>query len=455
MNQDKTNLQENWWLHLQGERVYYLQCGGTKLRFVIDEVDYLYDTGYRIINVFVPYHGHDPAVDGPPSYCGLAPIDYYNVDPAYGTNEEWAELIDKAHTKGMAVIMWINLGYTSPKSEYWVQAQLDKKNAVHSIYSDSFYWSETGEERLPEYFRWIFDEVSGYYYAAIWGKNPQFDWSKEPWPEEAKKVLRYWLDTGVDGFVVDAAGFYLNMTPVQEIEIVTGIPAEYGNKFLLPEGVEGGAPGYWIGLQGYTHVFDNDVTDWDDETAIAPAIRDNDPSYLEHHFQQVRDQAVELGGGAYTYNGARGALKGDQRQHVLQAAVHVGAGIHMQIDGLVTHNRLWRDTREGIDNVFNAANINPALAPGTRRQHIPTSNDTKYYAVLRTSMDGKQQILAVFNFQDSEQTITVDLSVTGITAQQIPVDLVNSMGAAKITSESYSILLPPYGFAFLPVDIGE
>jgi hypothetical protein len=75
MNQDKTNLPENWWLHLQGERVYYLQCGGTKLRFVIDEVDYLYDTGYRIINVFVPYHGHDPAVDGPPYGFAFLPVD--------------------------------------------------------------------------------------------------------------------------------------------------------------------------------------------------------------------------------------------------------------------------------------------------------------------------------------------------------------------------------------------
>jgi hypothetical protein len=70
-------------------------------------------------------------------------------------------------------------------------------------------------------------------------------------------------------------------------------------------------------------------------------------------------------------------------------------------------------------------------------------------------MDGMQHILAVFNFQDSEQSITVDLSDTGITSKQIPVDLVDSKDTAEITGESYSILLPPYGFVFFSVDVGE
>lgn len=450
MSATSSKLPDKWWLHLQGERVYYLMCGGVKLKYVIGEIDYLYDAGYRILNIFVPYHG-EPGIDGPPSYCGLAPLDYYNVDPTYGTNEEWAELIETAHAKGMAVIMWINLGYTSLQAEYWEQAQHDQANGVRSKYSRSFYWSTTGKERLPRYFRWIYDDVTGQYYAARWGQNPQYDWGQDAWPPEAEKVLRHWLDTGVDGFVIDAAHDYLHLGLEQEQAIITGIPASYGNRFILPEGTSGGNPKYWIGTQGYTHVFDNVVTDWDDETYAAPAIRRHNPSYIERHLQQVRDVAVTLGGGSYSTNGVRGTLRGDQRQHILQAAVLVGTGVLMQIDGLVTYNLLWADTRSGIDKVFQAANTNPALAPGASREQVPTNDDTKYYAVMRTTMDGTQHVLNIFNFQDTEQTITVNLAGSGITVPQTPVDLLNGGNAPDITDASYTVRLPSYGFVFCGV----
>jgi len=165
-----SELLDKWWLHLQGERVYYLQCGGAKLSFVIGEVDYLYDSGYRVINVFVPYHGEKPATDGAPSYCGLAPINYYNVDPSHGSNEEWAELIETAHTKGMALMTWINLGYTSSMSDYWRQAQEDKAAGLATKHSNSFIWLDEESQLTDDVASSAYSEIAGSWYRTAWGQ---------------------------------------------------------------------------------------------------------------------------------------------------------------------------------------------------------------------------------------------------------------------------------------------
>jgi len=441
--QSKNHLPDQWWYHLQGEWIYMLMCGGATLNYVIDEVAPLYESGYRVINVFVPYHG-ELGEDAPPSYCGLAPIDYYNVDPKYGTNEEWTELIEKAHAQGMAVIMWLNLGYTSLESDYWAQAQQDKINGIASVYVESFVWSDSGEEPLPEWHRWIYDDYTDWYYAASWGKNPQYDWSSSAWHAEAEKVLRHWLDSGVDGFVLDAVGYYTYLTPEVERQILTNIPADYGNKFVLPESAGEGHPEYWIGEQGYTHVWDNIITDWDGETAVTRAIKENDPSYLPSHFQTVRNQAVSFGGGTYAFNGPRW---GNHQKHVLETAVHVGAGIHYQQGP----KRLIFEYFQEINQIFMTSNNNPAFAPGADRVHMPTNDDHKYFAHLLTSMDQDQHVLCIYNFQDSEQVITVDLSIIELNYPITAMNLIDGENQIEIQEGTLSVTLPKFDFVFLEI----
>lgn len=96
------------------------------------------------------------------------------MDPSHATNQDWADLLAAAHARGMAVIMWINLGYGSIHSAYWEQARQDQANGVSSKYSCSFYWSTTGTEPLPENYRWLYDDVAKQYYAARWDWQPEY-----------------------------------------------------------------------------------------------------------------------------------------------------------------------------------------------------------------------------------------------------------------------------------------
>ncbi|WP_321343132.1 glycoside hydrolase family 13 protein [uncultured Draconibacterium sp.] len=72
---------------------------GGDLRGIINNFDYLQDLG--ITTVWL----NPVQKNGPRSYHGYAISDFYQVDPRYGTNDEYIEMIDKAHNRGMKVVM--------------------------------------------------------------------------------------------------------------------------------------------------------------------------------------------------------------------------------------------------------------------------------------------------------------------------------------------------------------
>ncbi len=74
---------------------------GGDIRGIINKLDYIDDLGFTTIWLNPVLENRMPGG----SYHGYAITDFYNVDPRFGTNEEYCELIDKAHGKGMKVVM--------------------------------------------------------------------------------------------------------------------------------------------------------------------------------------------------------------------------------------------------------------------------------------------------------------------------------------------------------------
>lgn len=74
---------------------------GGDLRGIINKLDYIHDLGFTTIWVNPVLENRMPGG----SYHGYAITDFYQVDPRFGTNEEYCELIEKAHKKGMKVVM--------------------------------------------------------------------------------------------------------------------------------------------------------------------------------------------------------------------------------------------------------------------------------------------------------------------------------------------------------------
>ena len=71
----------------------------------------------------------------------------------------------------------------------------------------------------------------------------------------------------------------------------------------------------------------------------------------------------------------------------------------------------------------------------------------------RTSQDGSQTALLIYNFRSSPEDVTVNLSGSNIGLNQIPRDLYNGGNGPAINSSDYTVRLPAYGFMILGVSM--
>ncbi len=100
-NGDPSNDQIKMRMPYQVDRTHHSARHGGDLKGISDRLDYLADLGVTAIWLN-PVLEND--MEGG-SYHGYATTNYYNVDPRFGTNEEYVELITNAHAKGMKVVM--------------------------------------------------------------------------------------------------------------------------------------------------------------------------------------------------------------------------------------------------------------------------------------------------------------------------------------------------------------
>ncbi len=203
-------MKKKWW---QEAVVYQIYCksfcdsngdGIGDLRGVMSKLHVLRDLGVNCI-WFTPIYT-SPQVDN-----GYDVADYRDIDPAYGTLEDFKELLDMAHGMGIRVIMDMVLNHSSDEHKWFQESRKSKDNPYRNYYI----WQppkEDGSEpnNWGSYFRegngsaWEFDELTGEYYLHQYSiKMPDLNWEYEPLRREIYDMLHWWIDLGVDGFRLD------------------------------------------------------------------------------------------------------------------------------------------------------------------------------------------------------------------------------------------------------------
>ena len=138
-----------------------------------------------------------------PSYHGYDVTDYYRIEPAYGTNEDFKQLVAEAHRRGIRVLVDLVLNHASSEHPHFKHALLHSE----SPYRDWFRFApsaggrnEWGTEvwhRSP-----VRDE---YYYGFFWSGMPDLNLGNPAVREETKRIATFWLrEMDVDGFRLDA-----------------------------------------------------------------------------------------------------------------------------------------------------------------------------------------------------------------------------------------------------------
>jgi alpha-amylase len=143
-------------------------------------------------------------IDKSMSYHGYDVVDYYHVDPRYGTDDDFRNLVTEAHKRGIHVIVDFVPNHTGSQNP-WFQAALRDPG---SPYRDWYRWSNTlpaqkgpcGQEAWHK--SSVRDE---YYYGVFWHEMPDLNYENPAVRAEMQKVLTYWLkDMHADGFRFDA-----------------------------------------------------------------------------------------------------------------------------------------------------------------------------------------------------------------------------------------------------------
>ena len=203
-----------------------------------------------------------PIYPSPGADCGYDISDYMDIAPEFGGMEAFKKVLEGAHQRGMKILMDLVVNHTSDEHE-WFQ----KSRRKIAPYNDYYIWRPAKPDGSPpnnwqsnfEGGAWTFDEVRGEYYLHLFAvKQPDLNMDSSLVREEIKKIMRFWLDMGVDGFREDVITY---------ISKRDGLP----NDYIFP--INRGMLHYNHGprVHEYLEEFKRDVLDHYDCFTIAEA----------------------------------------------------------------------------------------------------------------------------------------------------------------------------------------
>ena len=171
---------------------------------VYEKLDYIKSLGCDGI-WFSPLYP-SPGVD-----CGYDISDYMDIAQEFGGMEAFKKVLDGAHERGMKVIMDLVVNHTSTEHEWFKKSQQRIEP-----YTDYYIWRPAKPNgKLPNNWdslfegkAWQWDEVRQEYYMHLFAiEQADLNMDNPLVREEVKKVLKFWLDMGVDGFREDVITF--------------------------------------------------------------------------------------------------------------------------------------------------------------------------------------------------------------------------------------------------------
>ena len=206
-----------------------------------------------------------PLYPSPGADCGYDISDYMDISEEFGGIDAFKKVLDGAHERGMKVIMDLVVNHTSDEHE-WFQ----KSRRRIDPYTDYYIWRPARDDgKLPNNWdsmfegkAWQWDDVRQEYYLHLFAiKQPDLNMDNPLVRREVVKILRFWLDMGVDGFREDVITF---------ISKVEGLPDDY----LMPANKGIGYYNHGPHIHEYLQQFRNEAfCDYDCVTiAEAPLV---------------------------------------------------------------------------------------------------------------------------------------------------------------------------------------
>ncbi|WP_100012802.1 alpha,alpha-phosphotrehalase [Lentibacillus sediminis] len=199
-------MNEAWWKRATVYQIYPKSFQDTTgdgtgdLQGVIKRLDYLQKLGVDVLWL-------TPVYQSPQNDNGYDISDYYAIDPSYGTMEDFEQLLEETHKRGMKLIMDLVINHTSTDHEWFRQAISSADNP----YREFYIWKDPVDGKEPNNWQskfggsaWEYDEASGQYYLHLFDRTQaDLNWENPEVREKLYEMMRFWAEKGIDGFRLD------------------------------------------------------------------------------------------------------------------------------------------------------------------------------------------------------------------------------------------------------------
>lgn len=155
-----------------------------------------------------------PVYASPGDDNGYDISDYYAINPEFGTMEDFDRLLAAAHERGIRIIMDLVVNHTSDEHAWFRASRASRDNP----FRDYYIWRDTPPNRWQSWFggpAWEYDAATSSHYLHIFSrKQPDLNWANAALREDIYRMMRWWLDKGVDGFRMDVISLIAKPEPI-------------------------------------------------------------------------------------------------------------------------------------------------------------------------------------------------------------------------------------------------
>ncbi|WP_106769018.1 glycoside hydrolase family 13 protein [Paenibacillus faecalis] len=233
-------MQQKWWKEAIAYQVYprsFMDSNGDgigDLQGMISKLDYIKELGIDVIWIC-------PMYKSPNDDNGYDISDYQDIMDEFGTMEDFDQLLDEVHSRGMKLIIDLVINHTSDEHPWFVESRSSRDNPKR----DWYIWRDGKNGAEPNNWEsifsgsaWKYDKETDQYYLHIFSeKQPDLNWANPEVRESVYNMINWWLDKGIDGFRVDAISHIHKEEGLMDMENPHGL--KYVSSFQKHMNVKG------------------------------------------------------------------------------------------------------------------------------------------------------------------------------------------------------------------------
>lgn len=224
-------MDKTWWKEAVIYQIYprsFMDSNGDgigDLRGIKSKLDYLKYLGIDVIWM-------SPVYKSPNDDNGYDISDYRAIMDEFGTMEDFDDLLQTAHEKGIRIVMDLVVNHTSDEHAWFIESRKSEDNPYRNYYI----WKKGKDSGNPPNnwgacfggSAWQYDEETDMYYLHLFSKKqPDLNWDNPKVRQEVFDMMTWWCDKGIDGFRMDVINL-ISKTEEMPDGKVNGLYGDFG-----------------------------------------------------------------------------------------------------------------------------------------------------------------------------------------------------------------------------------